>query len=81
MRREQEEAEATDPATPLTGQNGHTGQAGAGRGAESHPLVSLRPAPSLVQSDQQQQARPSKLTMNGIVQRLRNKSGSTGGEA
>jgi len=81
LRREQEEAEATDPATPLTGQNGHTGQTGAGRGAESHPLVSLRPAPSLVQSDHHQQARPSKLTMNGIVQRLRNKSGSTGGEA
>jgi len=91
LRREQEEANSTDPATPLTighnsnglsPENGHLPRSG-----ESHPMVNLRPgsrSPTHVQFSNESGSRSSKLSMNGIVgiaQRLRNKSGSTSGEA
>merc|ERR1712013_666468 len=86
-----QEANSTDPATPLTighnsnglsPENGHLPRSG-----ESHPMVNLRPgsrSPTHVQFSNESGSRSSKLSMNGIVgiaQRLRNKSGSTSGEA
>jgi len=94
MRREQEEAQSTDPQTPLTApsngshslspENGHLPASG-----DSLPMVTIRPgtsrSPTHVQfSNEQPGSRTSKLSMNGIIggiQRLRNKSGSTSGEA
>jgi len=81
-RREQEEARGQDPATPLTaGQNGNGHSS-----SESHQLVNMRPGPRspthvTFSNESGGPARPIKLSMNGIVQRLRNKSGSTSGEA
>jgi len=96
LKREQEEANSMDPATPLT--IGHNNGNGNGNGmsldnghlprsGESHPMVNLRPgsrSPTHVQFSNESGSRSSKLSMNGIVgiaQRFRNKSGSTSGEA
>jgi len=94
MRREQEESHCTDPQTPLTApsngshslspENGHLPASG-----DSLTMVTIRPgtsrSPTHVQfSNDQAGSRASKLSMNGIIggiQRLRNKSGSTSGEA
>jgi len=97
MRREQEEAACTDPQTPLTGQqhqtngsnglaenNGHLPASG-----DSLAMVVIRPgtsrSPTHVQFSNEQQSgssRTSKLSgILGEIQRLRNKSGSTSGEA
>ena len=91
LRREQEEANSMDPATPLTiGHNGNGLSPDNGhlpRSGESHPMVNLRPgsrSPTHVQFSNESGSRSSKLSMNGIVgiaQRFRNKSGSTSGEA
>jgi len=91
LRREQEEANSMDPATPLTiGHNGNGLSPENGhlpRSGESHPMVNLRPgsrSPTHVQFSNESGSRSSKLSMNGIVgiaQRFRNKSGSTSGEA
>lgn len=91
MRRQQEEENSMDPATPLTmGQNGNGLSPDNGhlpRIGESHPMVNLRPgsrSPTHVHFSGESGSRSSKLSMNGIVgiaQRLRNKSGSTSGEA
>jgi len=81
-RREQEEARSQDPNTPLTaGQNGN----GHPR-PEVHQLVDMRagarsPTQVTFSNESGGSSRPIKLSMNGIVQRFRNKSGSTSGEA
>jgi len=97
MRREQEEAACTDPQTPLTApqqqtngsnglpeNNGHLPASG-----DSMAMVVIRPgtsrSPTHVQFSNEQQggsSRTSKLSgILGEIQRLRNKSGSTSGEA
>lgn len=97
MRKEQEEAASTNPQTPLTAQsNGSNGLSPENghlpASDDSLAMVVIRPgtsrSPTHVQfsNEQQQQgsSRTSKLSMNGIlgeIQRLRNKSGSTSGEA
>jgi hypothetical protein len=89
VRREQEEANSVDPSTPLTNSsNGHGGLSDNGHVSsdrESHPMVSFRPSLSVTNEREcggsSGGGRNSKLSMNGMIQRLRNKSGSTSGEA
>ena len=68
--------------------NGHAnGSNGGSSGAEHHPLQELStprsPTHVTFSSDESSGSRGTKISLNGlgIVQRLRNKSGSTSGEA